>query len=255
MRARKITVALAAGLAALCALPVPAVAGNFSISPLRVDFGQGSGTSALTIRNEDAVPVVIQAEGLAWSQDEGQDALAPTRDLLVSPAVFTVQPGATQLVRVALRRAPDAARELSYRLILQEVPPAARPEFTGLQVALRMSVPIFVAPTAPAAAQVSWLGSRDDDGRRVVAVRNEGAAHERVRAFTLKTADGAVTVFEQPAMAYVLPGAERRWVIDNNNDIRTSAGSTTGSAGAGPFRLEGTTDRGAFATELQFPAR
>lgn len=254
MRARKITVALAAGLAALCALPVPAVAGNFSISPLRVDFGQDSGTAALTVRNEDSTPVVIQAEGFAWSQDDGQDALAPTRDLLISPAVFTVPPGGSQLVRVALRRALDPTRELPYRMTLQEVPPAVRQEYTGLQVALRMSVPVFVASAAPATPRVVWHGQRNADGRLVVAARNDGTAHERVRGFTLKTADGAVTVFEQPVMTYVLPGAERRWVIDNNNDIRTSAGST-GSAGAGPLRLEGSTDRGAFATELTFPAR
>jgi fimbrial chaperone protein len=254
MRARKITVALAAGLAALCALPVPAVAGNFSISPLRVAFGQGSGTAALTVRNEDSAPVVIQAEGFAWSQDGGQEALAPTRDLLISPAVFTVPPGGSQLVRVALRRALDPTRELSYRLTLQEVPPAVQQEFTGLQVALRMSVPIFVAPSAAAAPQVVWQGQRGADGRLVVAARNDGTAHERVRGFAVKTADGAVTVFEQPVMAYVLPGAERRWTFDNKNDVRTSAGSS-GSATAGPYRLEGTTDRGAFTTELLFPAR
>jgi fimbrial chaperone protein len=42
----------------------------------------------------------------AWSQDAGQDILQPTTDLLVSPPVFTVQPGQSQLLRIALRGAP-----------------------------------------------------------------------------------------------------------------------------------------------------
>ena len=109
-----------AGLAALLALS-PAFAGTFTISPLRVDFADATGMAVLTVRNEDATPVVVQTQGLAWSQEAGQDALAPSRDLLISPAVFTLQPGGSQLVRVALRRKVDPARELTYRVLLQEV--------------------------------------------------------------------------------------------------------------------------------------
>src|SRR5512139_759337 len=115
-----------AGLAALLALP-SAGAGTFTISPLRVDFTGAAGTAVLTVRNEEAGSVVVQAEGLSWSQEGGQDAYQPTRDLLVSPAVFTPAAGGSQVVRVALRRAPDATRELSYRMVLQEVPQAASP--------------------------------------------------------------------------------------------------------------------------------
>ena len=76
------------GLAALLALS-PAFAGTFTISPLRVDFADATGMAVLTVRNEDATPVVVQTQGLAWSQEGGQDALNPSRDLLISPAVFT----------------------------------------------------------------------------------------------------------------------------------------------------------------------
>lgn len=236
------------GLAALLALPPAVVAGTFTISPLRVDFNGVVSTAALTVRNEDAAAVVVQAQGALWSQAGGQEALEPSRDLLVSPAVFTLPPGGQQLVRVALRRAADPDRELAYRLTLQEVPQAAAPGFTGLQVALRLSVPVFVAPAVPAEPSVAWSLQHDADGRLVVTARNDGAAHARIHRFALKTADGAQTVFEQPSVAYVLPGASRRWTFDDNNDTRTNA--IPGAGPAGPLRLEGTTDRGAFATEL-----
>jgi len=239
-----------AGLAALLALS-PAFAGTFTISPLRVDFADATGMAVLTVRNEDATPVVVQTQGLAWSQEAGQDALTPSRDILISPAVFTLQPGGSQLVRVALRRNVDPVRELTYRVLLQEVPQVASPGFNGLQVVLRLSVPVFVEPLTPAAAQVAWIASRGDDGRLSLSARNDGSAHARIHGFSVKTADGATTVLDQPELAYVLPGSSRHWTFDDNNNTRLNAQSTTGPGMAGPYRLEGTTDRGSFVTELQ----
>ena len=236
-----------AGLAALLALP-SAGAGTFTISPLRVDFTRAAGTAVLTVRNEEAAPVVVQAEGLSWSQDSGEDAYQPTRDLLVSPPVFTLAPGGSQVVRVALRRAPDATRELSYRMVLQEVPQAASPDFTGLQVALRLSIPVFVAPLAPSAPELAWTATSDATGRTTLTARNQGAANARLHRFALKTTDTRTTLFEQPGLVYVLPGASRQWTIDNKN--ASTQANAASAVGPGEYRLEGITDRGAFATGL-----
>jgi fimbrial chaperone protein len=238
-----------AGLAALLALS-PAYAGTFTISPLRVDFADATGTAVLTVRNGDAKPVVVQTQGLAWSQEGGQDALTPSRDLLVSPAVFTLPAGGSQLVRVALRRNVDPARELTYRLLLQEVPQEASPDFNGLQIVLRLSVPVFVEPLAPATPQIAWVAARGTDGKLSLSARNDGSAHARIHRFSVKTADGATTVLDQPELSYVLPGSSRHWTFDDNNNTRPNAQSTTGPGMAGPYRLEGTTDRGSFTTEL-----
>jgi fimbrial chaperone protein len=242
------------GLATLLALSAPAVAGSFSISPLRVDFSSTANTAALTVRNADEAAIVVQTQGLAWSQEGGQDALTPTRDLLISPAVFTLPPGGSQLIRVALRRPVDPARELSYRLTVQEVPQQAKPDFTGLQVALKMSVPIFVAPTAPAEPQLHWKAARGADGRLSITASNDGAAHARIQRFSVKTADGGTTLGQRPELTYVLPGAMRQWTFDDNNNSRPNATSTTAPGMAGPYRLEGTTDRGSFETELSLTA-
>lgn len=251
MQLRKNLPALA-GLAALLVLP-PAFAGTFTISPLRVDFADDTGMAVLTVRNEDAKPVVVQTQGLAWSQEGGQDTLNPSRDLLISPAVFTLQGGGSQLIRVALRRGVDPVRELTYRVLLQEVPQSASPEFNGLQIVLRLSVPVFVEPLAPAEPQLAWVTSRSEDGKLTLSARNDGAAHARVHRFAIKTADGATTVLDQPELAYVLPGSSRHWTFDDNNNTRPNAQSTTSPGKAGSYRLEGTTDRGSFVTELQSP--
>lgn len=253
MQASKLIRALA-GLATLMALSAPVVAGSFSISPLRVDFSSSSGTAALTVRNDDATAMVIQTQGLSWSQEKGEDTLAPTRDLLISPAVFTLPPGGSQLIRVALRRPVDPVRELSYRLTVQEVPQQAKADFVGLQVALRMSLPVFVAPVAAAEPQLHWTTARTADGQLSIAARNDGAAHARIHRFSITTADGGTTLGQRPELNYVLPGAVRQWTFDDNNNTRPNATSTTAPGMAGPYRLQGTTDRGSFETELALQA-
>jgi len=231
------------GLAALAAatwLP-PASAGTFTISPLRVDLSQATPAAALTVRNEENVEVVIQVETLQWSQADGQDALEPTRDLVGSPLVFTLPPNGTQLVRVALRRSPDERRELSYRLVVQEVPPPPSPDFTGLQVALRMSLPVFVAATTPSAHELQWSVTRGADGALTVTANNTGGSHARVLGFSVAPVAATTLPLEQPVAAYVLPGTARHWRFD---------ASGAAPAAATLYRLHGRTDAGEFTMEL-----
>jgi fimbrial chaperone protein len=230
--------------AAACWLP-PASAGTFTISPLRVELSAENGTAALTVRNEEDVPALIQAESLLWTQPDGQEKLEPTRDVLVSPSVFTLPPRGSQLVRVALRREPESARELSYRLTLQEVPPEASPDFTGLRVALRLSVPVFVDPTTAAKPDLAFSATRDHQGAIVLRADNTGAAHARVLSFTLTPASGKGPILQDSVATYVLPGQYRTWTLNNNDKTRDD--STAAAAG---YRLKANTERGEVVTEL-----
>ena len=179
---RSLVVGLLASVAALGLPPMSAHAGSFSISPIRLDLSATARTAALTVRNDDR-EALVQAEIMLWEQVDGQDRLTPTRDLLVSPAVFTLPPNGSQLVRVALRSPPaDATRELSYRLILQEVPQTASPGFSGLQVALRLSVPVFVAiagTTGPVAYVVCGRHRRGSRAHRAE-FRRRTCSHPRI---------------------------------------------------------------------------
>jgi fimbrial chaperone protein len=226
-------------LAAAAALWLPAAtAGTFSISPLRVDLSAQAKTAALKVRNEDPGVVVVQAEARLWSQVDGQEILEPTSDLLVSPPLFTLEPGAEQVLRVALRREVDAERESSYRLVLQEVPQPSSPDFTGLNMVLRLSLPVFVAPAAPAEPDLAWSVRRIADGKLVVRADNAGAAHARVLNFRIGAAQGAADGIKQPVVAYVLPGQYREWTLEDPGHL------------SGPVWLRGRTDSGEFEAEL-----
>jgi len=245
---------LVANLIALSVLATAeaAVAGTFSISPIRVELSAQQRTEALTVRNEAGdKEVVVQAQAFAWSQQDGQDVLTETRDVIVTPPVFTMAANSQQIVRVAVRRAADANRELSYRLILQEVPPEAPKNFTGLQVALRLSLPIFVAPQAAAAPQLSWSSVWQDDGSLQVMAKNHGNSHLQVVDFAVqaKTATQPTDVMlKNSVVKYVLPGATMSWTLQAPSTATPKSLHKTLQQSA--LTLRGLSDRGEIAADL-----
>lgn len=209
--------------AAVFGLPsMPAHAGSFSISPMRLDLSTTSRTAAMTVRSGPR-EALVQAQVVLWEQVDGEDRLTPTRDLLVSPAVFTLPPNGSQLVRVALRTPPvDTTRELSYRLILQEVPQDANPEFTGLQVALRLSVPVFVANEGTTGAKLAWSAAPSGDGL-IVTAKNSGDVHTRIHGFSVAPATGEAQPLVQPLGTYLLPGQARSWSLGHGDEASAAA--------------------------------
>lgn len=211
-----------------------------------MELSASAPTAALTVRNDEDTPALVQADSLLWSQAEGEERLEATRDVIVSPTVFTLPPRGSQLVRVALRRAPDARRELSYRLALQEVPSEASANFTGLRVALRLTVPVFVQPAIAPRPDLEWSIARGDDGNVVLRAENQGEAHARVLGFKLWTAGGEGPVLQDGGAAYVLPGQYRAWTVQNH-DRKTPDEVAASAAG---YRLQARTEQGEFVTEL-----
>jgi len=245
VRLQRFILCILASAAVFGLSPTRVHAGTFSISPLRAELSSSVQTGALTLRNQESTPVVVQAEALLWGQAEGEDQLSPTRDVLVSPAVFTIPGNGSQLVRVALRRPADAQRELSYRLILTEVPQQASPQFTGLNVALRLSLPIFVAPTTTAEPRVEWSATRSAVGQMALTARNAGTAHARILNFNVSPAAGSTPGIQQDVTAYLLPGQARTWTLDNKQNEATS------STDWQRLRVKGTTEAGDFEVEIQ----
>lgn len=212
------------------------------VTPVRATLTSAQPIIALTVRNDSSEPTVVQIELTTWSQEAGKDLHAPTRDVIATPPIFTVAAGATQIVRVGLRRTPDADRELTYRLFLQEVPPPPKAEFKGLRVALRMSLPVFVVPSTPAAPALEWRAVREPQGWLNVSARNTGKAHAQIADFRLEHADGREIVRQAPS-AYVLPGQSREWRL--KGEVPPGA----------PLRIVAHTDAGDMRADVNVDSR
>jgi fimbrial chaperone protein len=221
----------------------PAAAGNFSVSPIRIDLSGAQPTAVITVHNNDAAPLLIQASTLAWSQPSGEEKYADTRDLIATPPVFTLPPDGDQIVRVALRRGADPSRELSYRLLLAEVPQAATQDFTGLRVALRLSLPIFVKPAVAPKADVAWQARRSPDGSLLVSATNNGTAHTQITDFDLQFADQADAT-KVAVTRYVLPGSTVTWTVKAPAAVIRATHA----------RIHGFSSTGEFQADLEIPS-
>jgi len=233
---------LAAALGAACSIllclqPQASVAGSFEVNPIRVDLSAAARTSAITVKNTGAESVVVQLSVVAWSQEDGKDAYTATKEILVTPPIATIPAGAEQIIRTGLRRAPDAQRELAYRLFLQEVPPPPKPDFQGLQVALRVGIPVFVQPRqSPAKATLVWDLRLQAPSTIRLQLKNDGTAHIQVSDIGLFLPGREEPVGAVSSLIYVLPGQSRAWefkaqpgLVKTTDRLRLKASTDAGS--------------------------
>lgn len=217
---------LAIPLAALLG-STTAMAGAFSISPVRIHMAPRERVVAVSIINEGETEVALQADLYAWAQSEdGVDELLSTEDLILAPPIIRLAPTSRQVVRLALLKPADAARQLTYRLIVREVPELTPPKDQTLQVpiTLALSLPIFITPPG-AKRRVECEVQRPDAQTLGARCVNLGNAYAQVRGVIFGRDDKELARFE--GGAYILPGARKF--------MRVEAGST---ALTGPARMD-----------------
>jgi fimbrial chaperone protein len=201
------------GLACTVCAAGAVVAGTFQVSPMRIELAGAKPTTILRVTNPGAQPVTLQAEVKAWSYSGEQDAFADTDDVLLNPPIFTIAPGATQFVRVGLRARASPPVEASYRLFLEELPPASQPEEAGVRTLLRISLPVFIAASGKnAAAKVQWSIARAGASEVLLSATNTGNSHIQLQSISLR-APGSPAVASKDLAAYLLPGQTRTWKI------------------------------------------
>jgi fimbrial chaperone protein len=235
-----------AAWATLCALallsPTLVAAAEWNVDPVRVELSPQQQTAAIIVRNESDQPSSIQIQAVTWSQVDGKDVYTPTRELLVSPPIATIPPKSDQVIRVALRRPADPSKELAYRINLQELPHEQATESTGVQVALRIGLPVFVQSLkGDAAPKMAWSVARVSDSQLRVQVRNQGNAHVQISDFSLHAAGTTQAVTSESASSYVLAGQSREWLL------KTSSSQAIAN---GRLRLMAFTDADKVDTEL-----
>src|SRR5450432_1756242 len=112
-------------LIALVAWAPSLVAGEFTINPLRVNLDRATRSSEITVRNDDTAPLRMQVQAMSWRQDaEGKDQYEVSDDLIYFPRALEILPGESRIIRVGVKAAP-VSREETYRLFIEELPPAA----------------------------------------------------------------------------------------------------------------------------------
>ncbi len=209
--ARPRLMAAAAALAVLCCAPgtrAQSALQGLTVIPVTMEMAPGEQARTLTIQNHTDRAATFQVRPFAWTQPAGVDQLDATDALLVSPPIGSLSPGASQVVRLVLRK-PGGAHETTYRILLDEIP--SQPAAGQVGFVLRLSIPIFVEPPGKIAPQLAWAVEMQGESAWLVA-RNEGSRRQVLRDMKL-VAGGAPLTLEPNVSPYVLAGGVRRWRI------------------------------------------
>jgi fimbrial chaperone protein len=192
-------------------------AASLEILPVIVVLAPGQATATIEVTNHGDNPVAIQTRPYSWTQTGDADTLTPTEEIILSPPIFTVPAGASQTMRLLLRGGSEASGERSYRLLLDEVP-LANTGNKQIDIALRVSMPVMVSTGSPAPELLQWRAERSPNGQTELTAVNPGKIYDRVSTIEVTLADGSrPKVIASGANSYVLPGAQRHWIVQTRS--------------------------------------
>jgi len=206
----------------------PALAGVFSVTPVRIYMTPRDRAVAVTISNEGEDPIVLQADLFTWAQKaDGSDELTPTEDLILAPPILKLAPKTRQVVRLARLKPADSLRQLTYRMILREIPEAAgSSDKVQVAIALAVSMPVFITPPL-AKSEIACDAKIASGGDLDVTCANTGTAYTQMRDVVVKEKGGERALGHFEGGVYVLPGAKKIVPVEIERP-----GATTPLAGA-----------------------
>lgn len=198
------------------ALPCAAYAGDFSVTPIRVDFSLSTRSAAVTVINDSATEAQSYTVKLfLWTQNaEGNDVYEDSSDLVYFPRQMTIPSKSEQVIRVGLKGVLPT-REKAYRLFIEEQAVAgdAAPQVTNtprVNYRLRFGVPIFLVPAAPQTSGKLEVASIKKAALSVI-ISNSGNQHFRLEQISLRSKGVMIHEVTGP---YVLAGARRTFTFD-----------------------------------------
>jgi fimbrial chaperone protein len=223
---KKLTVILS-GI--LFLLPYLAMAGSFTVIPIKVYLEKEKKTATIRVRNNAQEKVTVQVRAVEWRQDEeGRDKFTSTKEIIFFPKIFTIEPDEERVVRIGYQ-GEWPLREKTYRIFLRELP-VEKPGGTALKMALRIGMPLFISPTNKIEKveieKVSIEEIKPPEEKKVepaspktmlvVRVKNSGNVHlslKKIKATGLDESGGEVFSKEVTGW-YVLAGRSRPFAIE-----------------------------------------
>ena len=194
-------------------LVTPASAGVFSVTPVRIFMAPTDRAIAVTITNEGVEELVMQADLFLWKQKPGgQDDLTLTEDMFLSPPIIKLAPKSRQVVRLARLSAAKPTEQLTYRMIVREIP-EARPAKQDMQVqiALAFSMPVFITPPG-AKAKLDCTVERVSADTVKTTCENTGTGYSHPTSLLL-TRNTGEKIASQESGGYILPGIKRSFEL------------------------------------------
>lgn len=200
-------------LAMLVSAPWAGMAGaaNLQISPVTITMRAEQTSAGITLQNLGDAPLFGQVRVFVWDQAGGEEALAPTQELVASPPIVEIAANSRQTIRLVRTQAGALAQERTYRVLIDEVGRDDDPARSGVDIRLRYSVPVFVLPSGtPGKEVLDWQVFRKD-GEWMMRIKNSGNFHAQIGSMVLANQAGKEFAVSKGLFGYVLAGRMREW--------------------------------------------
>ncbi|MBO8436724.1 MAG: molecular chaperone [Spirochaetes bacterium] len=173
----------------------------YQLSPLNVTFDPtGAGSARVyTIVNDSDEPIAIEvsAEQRIIDIDGNEVNQDGSAYFSIQPSRMIIRPDSTQLVRVQYRGPQTVTRELSFRIISEQIamPRGAQDAAQGQMISFLFvySTSAYVRPTR-VVESVTPTVTKTSDGKLEIVLENTGSVHQMLNslAITLTGDNGAV---------------------------------------------------------------
>jgi fimbrial chaperone protein len=192
-------------------------AGDVAFSPTHLTLTARTKNASVTLSNQGDSPVRFEVRGLRWEQGaDGQMKLLPTDELVVFPALLTIDAHASKVVRIA-DSSPPSSSERTFRLQISEIPAFQGPGVQGaatISLRSQFDLPVYYLPLEERVVG-SISGAAVRQRKVLFSVANTGTVHFRpqdVRIVGIGV--GGKRVFARTLDAwYVLAGGRRDYSL------------------------------------------
>lgn len=200
---------------AYAAVSTAAYASGLQVTPVSVSIPDRA--SVIWLSNDATTPLRAQVRVFRWTQEDNQDKLEPTQDVLASPPFIEIEPGGRQVVRLvrfsqAVQTLTDC--ETPYRILVDELPTIESGSRTGLDFRLQYSIPVYLTSEGcdDARPKLSWTVTQNGHSARLNVV-NLGQTHAQLGSISFVDSQGNQTELNDGLLGYVLPGAQRSFAL------------------------------------------
>lgn len=202
-------------LFALHVAVLPSFAGDWRVSPLKVELSEKIKTGIFRVNNDGDHDLIVEMKVSEWIQDKnGQDQYIDTSDLIFFPKAMTIKGKDKRIIRVGTKlKNPET--EKTYRLFIREVNPQQKQKATGVAIAVQFAVPIFLSARAPH-PNLELASASYRNGTLSFILTNTGNTHVTLRSITIDgtSRDGTPLFNGQLRGWYLLAGASRTYTYE-----------------------------------------
>ncbi len=224
----------AAAACGLIMLHLPNAQAALTLNSTRIIYDGGQRNTALVIDNPARQPFAVQA----WVNTEADDQTSAV-PFVASPALFRLDPGARQQVRInGLPNDLPGDRESLFFFNAQEIPEAGSQQSSQLTIAMRTRIKLFYRPQGLGGSLLESLPKLtfrhvQDNARAVLQVHNPSPFHITFASLHL-TASGQSVALDDKAMIkpfshqdYTLPAGVKADKAMVNWSVITDHGGIT----------------------------